>query len=132
MKHSRYVSPVLSTERSSSTCWQHFSKHSLEGWGPLLQGHIADSCFPWTPPGFLGLSYKAALYMISPSPYQCMGQFFSGWPTLPFPLLNFMRLLSDHLSSLLRSMWMAARPSWVSPTSPSFVASANLWRVYSA
>ncbi|KAK4825450.1 hypothetical protein QYF61_027605 [Mycteria americana] len=45
---------------------------------------------------------------------------------LHFPLLNFMRFLSAHFSSLSRSLWMAVRPSGVSDTPPSFVSSANL------
>lgn len=46
-------------------------------------------------------------------------------------LLNFMRLLSDHFSSLLKSDWMAAWFSGMSAICPSFVASGNLLRVCS-
>jgi len=49
--------------------------------------------------------------------------------TLHLPLLNFIRLFSTHLSSLSRSCWMAAQPSGVSATHPTFVSSANLLRV---
>jgi len=43
--------------------------------------------------------------------------------------LNLIRFLSAQLSSLSRSRWMAAQPSGVSTTPPSFVSSANLLRV---
>lgn len=61
-----------------------------------------------------------------------MGLFFPGCTTSHFSLLNFMRFLSDDLCSLLRSIWMPVQISDLSPTPPSFVASANLLRVHSA
>ncbi|KAK4826847.1 hypothetical protein QYF61_011715 [Mycteria americana] len=61
-----------------------------------------------------------------------MGLFIPRGRTWYFHLLNFMRFLSAHFSSLSRSLWMAARPSDVSATPPSFVSSRNLPRVCSA
>ena len=51
---------------------------------------------------------------------------------LHFPLLNCMRSLSAHLSSLPRCLRIAARPPGLSATPPSLVSSANLLRVCSA
>ncbi|KAK4806792.1 hypothetical protein QYF61_005588 [Mycteria americana] len=64
--------------------------------------------------------------------YWCLGLFLPRGRTLPFPLLNFMRFLSAHFSSLFRSLWMAARSSAISATPPTFVSPANLLRVHSA
>lgn len=46
--------------------------------------------------------------------------------TLHFPLLNSMRFLSMHISSLLKSPWMSGQPSCDLVTPPSFGSSANL------
>ena len=67
----------------------------------------------------------------TPSLYWCMGLFLPRCRTLYLPLLNFIRFLCAQLSSLSRSRWMAAQPSGVSTTPPSFVSSANLLRVHS-
>ena len=67
----------------------------------------------------------------APSLYWCMGLFLPRCRTLPLPWLNLIRFLSAQLSSLSRSVWMAAQPAGVSTTPPSFVSSANLLRVHS-
>ena len=63
--------------------------------------------------------------------YWCIGLFLPQHRTFHFPLLNFMRWLSAHFSSLWMSLWMAAQLSDVSDTPLSFV-SANMVRVLSA
>jgi len=50
--------------------------------------------------------------------------------TLPLALLNFRRFAWAHLSSLPRSLWMAALPSSLSTAPHSSVSSANLLRVH--
>lgn len=47
-------------------------------------------------------------------------------------LLNFMKLLIAHFSSLTRSLWIAAQPSGASATLPSFVSFVNSLRLCSA
>ena len=64
----------------------------------------------------------------APSLYWCMRLFLPRCRTLHLPLLDFIRFLTAHLFSPSRSCWMAARPSSVSVTPPSFVSSANCWR----
>lgn len=64
--------------------------------------------------------------------YWCTTMFFPVCRTLHVPLLNFIKSLSAHLSSLLKTLRIAAQPSGVSTTPPSFVAPANLLRVHSA
>lgn len=108
-----------------------FSWHSLEGWWPLLQGHVAGSCSRGLHQDSRAFPTKLLCRWSAPS-ILVHGDNFYGWTTLSFPLLKSMKLLSDHLSSLLRSMWMAAQPPDISPTSPNFVASTNLLRVCSA
>lgn len=51
---------------------------------------------------------------------------------LQFSLLNFTRFLSAPFSSLSRFLWMAAQPSHISATPPSFLLSTDLLRIYSA
>ena len=46
--------------------------------------------------------------------------------------VNLIRLVRDHLSSLLRSLWMASLPSNVQTTPLSLESSANLLRVHSS
>ncbi|KAK4810721.1 hypothetical protein QYF61_007695 [Mycteria americana] len=73
---------------------------------------------------------KAAFQLGGPQHvYWCMGLFLPWCRTWHFPLLNCMRFLSAHFSSLSRSLWMAAQPSGISATPPSFVASANLLKL---
>ena len=67
----------------------------------------------------------------TPSLYWCMELFLPRYSTLHLFLLNFVRFLSAQLSSLSRSRGMAAQPSGVSTTPPSFVSPANLLRVHS-
>ena len=67
----------------------------------------------------------------APSMYWCMDLFLPRCRTLHFPSLNFMRFLSAHSSSLLRSLGMAAQPSGVSATPRSLVSSAYFLRVHS-
>jgi len=66
----------------------------------------------------------------APSLSWCMGLFLPRCRTLHLPLLSFIRFLCAQLSSLSRFRWMAAQPSGVSTTPPSFVSSANLLRVH--
>ena len=61
----------------------------------------------------------------------CLGLFFPRCRTLHISLLNFMKFLSAHFSSLSRSLWMAAQLCGVLVTCPSFVSSANLVRLHS-
>ena len=75
-------------------------------------------------------SDKLRFSWVDSSIYRCLGLFLPRCRTLHFPLLNFMRLLSAHFSSLSRSLWMAAQPYGISATPPSFVPSANLLRVH--
>jgi len=51
---------------------------------------------------------KAALQVVDPSVYWCMGLLLLRCRTWYFPLWNLMRFLSAHFSSLSRSLWMAA------------------------
>ncbi|XP_068788224.1 uncharacterized protein [Struthio camelus] len=67
----------------------------------------------------------------TPSLYWCMGLFLPRCRTLHLPLLNFRRVLSAQLSSLSRSLGMAAQSSGVSAPPPSSVSAANLLRVHS-
>lgn len=97
----------------------------------LPQGHIAGSSSTWCPPG-------------PPGPF--LQSFFPPWPAAQpilvhgfispqvqdFSLLDFMRLLAVYFHSLLRFVWMAARPSGVSATPPSLVSGANVLRAHSA
>lgn len=56
----------------------------------------------------------------------CMGLFLPrDSKTLHFPLLNFIKFLSSHFSSLVRSLWMTADSSVLSSTPPSLVPSAE-------
>ena len=57
----------------------------------------------------------------APSVYWYAGLFFLRCRSSHFPLLNFMRFLPAHFSSLPRSLWMAAQPSGVSATPSSFL-----------
>ncbi|KAK4810782.1 hypothetical protein QYF61_008754, partial [Mycteria americana] len=57
---------------------------------------------------------------VAPSIYWCLGLFLPKCRTWHFPWLNCMRFLSAHFSSLLRSLWVAARPSGISASPPSF------------
>ena len=67
----------------------------------------------------------------APSLYWCLVLFLYRCRTLHFPLLNFMRFPSVHLSSLSRFLRMAAWPSGISGTPHSFVSSADLLKVHS-
>lgn len=64
-----------------------------------------------------------------PSLYHSQGLFLPRGRTWHLCLLNFMRFLSAHSSSLSRSLWMAALPASVS-TAPSLGSSADFLRVY--
>ena len=79
-------------------------------------------------------SFSAKLLFRSavPNTYWCMGLCLPRHRTLCFSLLNFMRCLSAHFSSLLRSLWMVAQPCSVSATPSGHVSSANFLRVQSA
>ncbi|KAK4828690.1 LOW QUALITY PROTEIN: hypothetical protein QYF61_000528 [Mycteria americana] len=61
-----------------------------------------------------------------------MGLFLSRCRTLHFSFLNFMRFVSAHFSSLLRSVSMAAQPSGVSANPPRFVSPENFLRSHAA
>lgn len=70
---------------------------------------------------------RAAFQLFGPQ------QVFHAWRcrTWHFPLLNFMKFLLAHFSSLLRSLWMAAQPPGVLLTSSSILFSENLLRAQS-
>lgn len=70
---------------------------------------------------FLGILCPATLMV---KECWCLNMFLHRWMTLHF-LLNAVRLLPAHLSSLLRSLWMAAQPSGISTSSPSFGSSLS-------
>jgi len=53
-------------------------------------------------------SVKLLFSWAAPSINQCRGLFLPRYRTLHVSLLNFIRLLSAHFSSLSRSLWMAA------------------------
>lgn len=59
----------------------------------------------------------------------CLRLFLLRFRTFQFPLLNLMRFLSPHLSSLPRSLWMAVWPSDEPATPSSFVSSPDQMRV---
>ena len=67
------------------------------------------------------LSTELFFTWVAPSMCCHLRLFLSWWRTSHFSLLNCMRLLPAHLSSLQRSLWMAARPSGESPFRPSSV-----------
>ncbi|KAK4830496.1 hypothetical protein QYF61_011409 [Mycteria americana] len=75
---------------------------------------------------------KAAFHLVSPQPELVHGVIPPQVQDLQFPLLNSIRFLSAHFSSLLRSLWTLAQSFGVSATRPSFATSANLLRVNSA
>ena len=56
-------------------------------------------------------SAKPLSILLTPSIYLCIELLFPRCRTLHFIFLNVMRFLSHHFSSLLRSLWMAARLS---------------------
>lgn len=74
-------------------------------------------------------SAKLLSSQVVPSMSWCLGLLLPRCWTLQFPLLNFMRFLSAHFSSLSRSFWMAAKPYSLWTTPSSFVSSGNLLRV---
>ena len=77
-------------------------------------------------------SFSSKLFpnWVATSMHWCLGLFFSTWRTLHCSWLKFMRFLSAHFSSLFMSLGMAAWPSGISATLPSFVSPANLLRVH--
>ena len=91
----------------------------------------SQNVWVWKGPLWVIPLRRAARQQVSPSLYWCMGLFLPRCRTLHLPLLIFIRFLPTQLSSLSRSCWMAAQPSGVSTTPPSFVSSANLLRVCS-
>ena len=95
---------------------------------PLLkQGHLKEAAQDLVQAGIESLlSSRSALSL-----YLSTGLFLPRCRTLHWPLWNFIRFLCSQLSSLSGSHWMAAQPSSVSTTPPSFVSSANLLRVHS-
>lgn len=97
----------------------------------LPQGHIAalssNPCPPRHPGPFLQ-SFFPAWPPAQPIPVH---EFISP-QVQDFSLLDFMRFLTVYFLSLLRFIWMAARPSGVSATPSSLVSGANTLRVHSA
>lgn len=102
-------------------------------WPFLQEGCVAGSCSRWWPPGppshFLPSCFPAGW---PPSLYRCLGLFLPRYRTCYFPLLNVKRFLPAHLSSLSRSLCMAAWPSGTSTIPPSFLSSADLLQVCSS
>jgi len=72
-----------------------------------------------------GFSANLLSSWAAPSIYWCMGLSLPRCRTLHFPLLNCMRFLSAHFSSLLRSLWLAAKLSGVSATPHSFISGVS-------
>lgn len=62
-------------------------------------------------------SAKLLSSWLDPSPYWCLQLFLPKSRILYFPLLNFMRFLTDYFSSLLMPLGIAVQPSGV-PTTP--------------
>lgn len=79
----------------------------------------------------LALLHRAAFHLGGPQLTQLLEVLLPTCRVLYLPLLNFMRSLSDHFSSLLKSSWMAAWSSDVSAISYSFVSWGNLLRICS-
>lgn len=67
-----------------------------------------------------------------PSLYWFMGLFLPKCRICHFPLLNSMRLLLGHFSSLPKFLWMAAQPSCISASPSDFVSFADLHSVSSS
>jgi len=131
------ASPVLNKGEGSppSTCWQYLSStaqdnvHCLFCKGTLLAHVQLGVC--QDPQGLccnitfqLGDPLHILVHGVVPPQRQDLAP----WH---LSLLNFMRFLSTHFSSLLRSFWMAAQPSSASVNPPSLVSSENLLRVHS-
>lgn len=101
--HQCWVGSKLLTQWQNSSC-------ILRGcWPSLWQGHFVRSCSIWRSAGFPG-SFSAELISswALPSMYLYMELFHPMCRILHFPLMNFTRFLSAYLSSLLRSLWIAA------------------------
>lgn len=65
-------------------------------------------------------------FLVVPRMYWWLGLFLHRCRTLNFPFLNSMKFLSAHLSSLLKTFWMAAEFSSISDTPHKFVSSMDL------
>lgn len=97
-----------------STCWEYFClMHPGYHWSPLLQVCTVLA------PARLGvhqdpqvLFFWAVFWLVTPRMFWCLGLFLPKSRTLHLSLLNSVRLLASHFSSLLTSLWMAAQPSW--------------------
>lgn len=78
-------------------------------------------------------SFSARLHCscVAPNTCWCLGLFLPRYRTLHF-LLNIMRCLSAHFSSLWRSIRMTVQPSRVSAAPSSFVSLENWLRLLSA
>lgn len=79
----------------------------------------------------LKYSFTKSQDLVIPSAYCFLGLFLCRCKTLHFPLLNFLRFLSAHFSSLSRCLCMTVNLSCVSFTPPSFVWSVNMLQVQS-
>lgn len=110
--------------------WTHCAEQreripSLILLGIVLSGAARDTtghlCFKGTAPApaQLGvhqdpqiLFFWALFWLVTPAMFWCLGLFLPRCRTLHLSLLNSVRFLAAHLSSLLTSLWMAAQPAW--------------------
>lgn len=110
---------LWSQEDPPSFCWQcSFQCYPRYSW-PLWQGHIAG-LHPPCPPGLPGAFFAKSSLSMS----WCMGLVLPRYRTLLFPLLNFIRFMSDYFFKPLRS----SKSNGVS-TTPTLGTSVNLLRV---
>lgn len=93
------------------------------------QRHISEPWSTWCPWGSPDPSLQCCFQACSSLSW-CLGLFLTRYKTLHFPLLNVMTFLSVQFSSLSRSLWTATHLTIKKTTCPSFVSSANLWRVH--
>lgn len=90
----------------------------------LLQRHFAGYEPISTPQGLSSPSVLPSSWWV-PSVYWWMAGFLHRGRDWLFPLLNHMEYLLAHLSSLLKSPWMAAQPTGASTLPHCFVSCAN-------
>lgn len=97
---------------------------------PAQAGSAMTACSRMWPVRFFNISQDRDSAAFLGNLFLCLRLFLSRNRTLHFPLLNSMRCLLVHFSSLSRSFCMATQPPSLSNTPPSFVSSANLWKVH--
>lgn len=90
----------------------------------LLQRHIAGSEPISSPQGLSSPSEVPSSWWV-PSVYWCMAGFLHRGRDWLFPLLNHVKSMLAHLSSLLKSPWMATQPTGASTPPHCSVSSAN-------